>query len=237
MGIHYPITIAPMKTEDTRTPSPELALYVKENIVPRYATFDPAHREDHVLAVISRSLELATYYDVDTDMVFAAAAFHDTGLCVDRETHHLESGRIIREDPFLRSFFSPADLETVAQAAEDHRASSKTPPRSIYGRIIAEADRDIRPLKIIERTIQYGLAHYPELGKEEHYLRTLTHLREKYGEGGYLHLFLPESPNRENLRVLRGIIAEEGEVRRIFDGLFPSLAGKEGKPGPDGTGK
>ncbi len=210
----------------TPTPSPALEKYVKESIIPRYAFFDPAHREDHVLTVISRSLELARHYDVDIDMVYAAASFHDTGLSAGRDTHHLVSGKIIREDEFLRSYFTPDRLETVAQAAEDHRASAKTPPRSIYGKIVAEADRDIRPMKIIERTILYGLGHYPELSREEHYQRTITHLREKYGEGGYLHLFLPESPNWENLRALRSIIADENKVREIFDGMFPAFLEK-----------
>ncbi len=53
------------------------------------------------------------------------------------------------------------EIETVAQAAEDHRASSDHDPRSIYGRIVAEADRLIDPVTIIRRTIQYVLSHYP----------------------------------------------------------------------------
>ena len=194
--------------------------YVEAEIIPRYRYFDKAHQEDHARNVIRQALELARHYDVDMDLVYTAAAYHDTGLAVDRATHHLESGRIIRSDTRLREWFTPEEIETAAQAAEDHRASAKTAPRSIYGRIIAEADRLIDPLTIIRRTIQFGLSHYPELDAEGHWERTLEHLREKYGDGGYLQLWIPESPNAARLEELRKIIREPETLRSIFDRLF-----------------
>ncbi|MBQ4027348.1 MAG: HD domain-containing protein, partial [Bacteroidales bacterium] len=164
--------------------NPDLIEYVEQRIIPRYAAFDSAHREDHARAVIERALELSAHYDVDINIVYAAAACHDLGLAVDRKTHHLESGRIIRSDATLAGILGPEGLEAAACAAEDHRASSETAPRSIYGRIVAEADRLIEPLTIIRRTVQYGLDHYPDLDKEGHWQRTLEHLKEKYGDGG-----------------------------------------------------
>ena len=79
-----------------------LQTYVEAEIIPRYRTFDKAHQEDHARSVIAQALELARYYDVDTDLLYTAAAYHDTGLAVDRDTHHLESGKIIRADARLR---------------------------------------------------------------------------------------------------------------------------------------
>ena len=105
-------------------------------------------------------------------------------------------------------------------AGEDHRASAKGEPRSIYGRILAEADRVIDTEIIIRRTIQYGLSNYPELDVEGHWQRTLAHLREKYGYGGYLKLYIPESPNAGRLEELRALIASPGELRAVFDRLF-----------------
>ena len=194
--------------------------YCEREIIPRYADFDKAHREDHVRTVIEQSLMLAKHYDVNVDMVYAAAAFHDLGLAEGRETHHLASGRIIRSDKSLAKWFSPEQIETIAQAAEDHRASSKHEPRSIYGRILAEADRVIDAETIVRRTIQYGLSHYPELDPEGHWERTLAHLREKYGYGGYLHLYIPESPNAGRLEALRALIDSPSELRAVFEKLF-----------------
>ena len=194
--------------------------YVESEIIPRYSAFDKAHREDHVRSVISEALRLSTFYDVDEDMVYAAAAFHDTGLVEGRETHHLASGKIIREDPRLPEWFTPDQIEMIAQAAEDHRASGTSSPRSIYGKIIAEADRDIIPLKILRRTVQFGMEHYPQLDREAHWRRFLEHLHEKYYYGGYLKLYIPESRNAVSLEELRRMIGDEVSLRKTFDELF-----------------
>ena len=203
--------------------NPDLTAYVEQQIIPRYAAFDSAHREDHARAVIERALELSAHYDVDINIVYAAAACHDLGLAVDRKTHHLESGRIIRSDATLAGILGPEGLEAAACAAEDHRASSETAPRSIYGRIVAEADRLIEPLTIIRRTVQYGLDHYPDLDKEGHWQRTLEHLKEKYGDGGYLKLWIPQSSNAARLEELRKIIRDEERLKRIFEKIWNSF--------------
>ena len=197
-----------------------LATFIEEHIIPRYAAFDKAHREDHVRSVISRAIDLTEWYPVDRNILYAAAACHDLGLAVDRATHHLESGRIILEMKELREWFGPDEIETIALAAEDHRASSDHEPRTVYGRIVAEADRQIIPESIIRRTIQYGLAHYPELSREGHWQRTLDHLHEKYAEGGYLKLWIPESPNAARLAELRVIIRDEALLRTIFERIY-----------------
>ena len=194
--------------------------YIDEEIIPRYAAFDQAHREDHARSVMDRAMTMGKAYDIDEEMLLTAAACHDLGLAVDRKTHHLESGRIIREDVRLREWFSPEQVEVIAEAAEDHRASAQTPPRSIYGRLVAEADRMIDPLTIIRRTVQFGLSHYPELDREGHWQRTLEHLHEKYAEGGYLHLLIPGSPNEAPLEALRKIIRDEVRLREIFESVY-----------------
>ena len=199
---------------------PELVQYIENEVIPRYASFDKAHREDHARAVIDRALAMGRNYDINEDMLYAAAACHDLGLAVDRKTHHLESGKIIRADEHLKRWFSPEQVEVIAQAAEDHRASATTPPRSIYGSLVAEADRMIVPETIIRRTVQFGFAHYPELDKEGHWQRTLEHLHEKYAEGGYLHLLIPGSPNEEPLARLRAIIKDTEQLRALFEQIF-----------------
>ena len=197
-----------------------LVRFVEAEIIPRYAVFDKAHQEDHARQVIARALDLAAHYPVDVNIVYAAAACHDLGLAVDRKTHHLESGRIIRGMAELRQWFSEEEIETVAQAAEDHRASSDHAPRTVYGRIVAEADRIIDPVTIIRRTVQFGLSHYPELPREDHWERTLEHMLEKYGDQGYLKLWIPESPNAVQLEALRAIIRDKAALRAHFERIF-----------------
>lgn len=194
--------------------------YVEREIIPLYDGFDAGHGRDHVQSVILEALRLSEFYPVRTDIIYTAAAYHDTGLSVDRKTHHLESGRIIRNDTGLNQWFSRDDIELIAQAAEDHRASSDHEPRSIYGRIVAEADRHIIPESIILRTVQYGLNHYPELDKEGHWQRTCQHMAEKYDEGGYLKLWIPESHNAQGLARLREIIHDKNRLRTMFEAAY-----------------
>lgn len=194
--------------------------YIESEIIPRYDNFDGAHRRDHVRSVIGQSQELSRYYDVNPEILYAAAAYHDLGLCEGREKHHLVSGRIIREDKVLLNWFSVEEVEVIAEAAEDHRASNETPPRSIYGKIIAESDRLIDPETVIRRTVQYGFAHYPQMNREQMWERTLTHLQKKYGYGGYLKLWIPESSNSCRLEELRKIIADEKRLRSMFDRFY-----------------
>lgn len=211
---------------------PQLRNYIEAEILPRYSNFDAAHKLGHVQEVIRCSMQLAAHYDVDMNMVYTIAAYHDTGLCEGREMHHMVSGRILREDSVLRGFllplnpdeitvgavnlFTPEQIETMAIAVEDHRASSSNEPRSIYGKIVAEADRIIDGPTIVRRTIQYGLSHYPELDKEGHYRRFLKHMEEKYATGGYLRLWIPESPNAARLSEFRQILEDPIATREMF---------------------
>ncbi|MBQ4205517.1 MAG: HD domain-containing protein [Bacteroidales bacterium] len=191
--------------------------YIESAILPRYDSFDAAHRRDHVSMVIKQSLEIAEHLDINPDMVYVIAAYHDTGLCEGREHHHEVSAKIIKADKNLRKWFTEEQIQTMADAAEDHRASAKNEPRTIYGRIVAEADRFIDPETIVRRTIQYGLDHYPELSKEQQYERMMQHLNEKYGRNGYLKLWFPESPNTARLERLRQMIDNEKEIKEIFE--------------------
>lgn len=203
--------------------SQDLRHYIESEVIPRYRNFDPGHREDHARAVIAGALDLCRHYDVNPDMVYAAAAFHDTGLEYGRESHELSSGKIIREDTCLPRWFTQDQIETIAQAAEDHRASSKHAPRSIYGRIIAEADRLIDGDIIIRRTIQYGMTHYPQLDKEGHFTRFMEHMAEKYAEGGYLKLWIPESPNAARLAAFQKMLKDPARTREAFEKEWASI--------------
>lgn len=226
--------ICQLSDEMRLLPNAELQKYVENEILPKYQSFDAAHQVDHARMVIEQSLRLATtvsnssrYVNEDgskslisTNMMYAIAAFHDLGLQEDRKTHHLVSGRIVREDKRLKEWFSAEQIETMAQAVENHRASSDHEPRSIYGKIVAEADRLIDQETILRRTLQYGFKHYPDFGKEAHIQRALDHLDEKYAEGGYLKLWIPESPNAERLHALQQLIKNRTEVRKLVEEIY-----------------
>ncbi len=198
----------------------EIKKYIETMVIPKYADFDKGHNLEHVKTVIEGSLNLAKSCGVNLDYAYVIAAYHDLGLCDGREFHHITSGKILEADMTLQQWFSPDEIKLMKEAVEDHRASSKNPPRSIYGKIVAEADRDINPLKIIKRTIQYSIAHSPSPDKEHHWNNLLNHMAEKYAEGGYMKLWFENSKNSERLKELRKIIANQNNLRNIFLKLY-----------------
>ena len=202
----------------------EIREFVEREIVPRYDGFDAGHGRDHVLTVISQALQLAGYYpEADKCLLLVAAAYHDLGLVNGREHHHTDSARIVREDMRLRQWFTEEEINIIADAAEDHRASSDHEPRTIYGRIVAEADRIIDGETIVRRALQYGMKHEPGLDREGQYRRLMEHMREKYDYGGYLKLWIPESDNARNLEAFRQTLADEKAFRGMFDRIYQSL--------------
>lgn len=197
--------------------------YIEDNILPQYINYDKAHQRDHIETVIEESLNLAEHFGVDMDMAYAIAAYHDLGISEGRETHHITSAKRLLADKELTKWFSDEKLKVMAEAIEDHRASSKNEPRSIYGKIVAEADRNIDTEIVLRRIIQYGISHFPDLNKEEQYTRMLGHLHEKYAEGGYIKLWIPESRNAKKLAELRLIIKDDSKLRAFYDKIYDSI--------------
>ena len=204
----------------------DLEFYIENCIIPQYASFDDAHNIEHISRVIEVSLLLAEEYGVNPIMCYTIAAYHDIGLPQGRETHHLTSAQILREDKALRNWCSEETIRIMAEAIEDHRASAENPPRSIYGAIVAEADRDLRPEVPLRRTIQYGLSHYPNENYEFHKQRTIEHLTEKYGRNGYLKLPLNSRINLEGLEQLRQIIESPDLFNQKFNEIWKQLTSK-----------
>ncbi len=204
----------------TNTPSLDLVEYIETQILPKYAEFDRAHNMEHVTRVIRSSLDLVKITGADINMVYTIAAYHDLGMCGHRADHHLRGGKILERDARLKKWFTPEQIKIMKEAVEDHRASASRAPRSIYGKIVAEADRDIEPQVVIRRTIQFGFGHYPELDKEGHWKRFLEHMNNKYSKDGYLKLWIPGSPNAKKISELRNLIEQPAELRKAFDQIF-----------------
>ena len=206
---------------------PELTAYIEGNIIPRYAAFDPAHRTDHVRAVIASGLELARKCSLDEEMVYAAAAYHDTGLEFGRQNHNSDSAKIILSDRKLESFFSREQIETIAQAAEDHRASLYPKARSIYGKVVADADRQLDAGTIIRRTIQYGRGNYPALSRREHIARAMEHFNQKYSENGYIGLYFDDSQASRDLGKFRRMLKDTGNMERLCALEYDAQSGRD----------
>ena len=108
----------------------------------------------------------------------------------------------------------------MKEAVEDHRASASHAPRSIYGKIVAEADRDLEPKRVFRRTVQFGLSNYAELDREGQWKRFCQHMENKYSHNGYIKLWIPGSPNEANLKKIRELIEDKTRLKEVFDRIY-----------------
>ena len=200
----------------------ELVRYIEDKIFPLYNRNEEGHGIGHIKTVIKRSLELAKKYDVNLDMVYTIAAYHDLGHYIDRKTHELISAEIFVKDEKVKQWFTDEEVNIIKEAIEDHRASSNHEPRSIYGMIISTADRTIVDIdNTIKRTYSYGKKNYAELPEEEQVERVYEHLTEKYGENGYAKIYLEDREFDEAIKKLRQALSNKEEfikrVKRVVD--------------------
>jgi uncharacterized protein len=204
----------------------DLMEFIETEILPRYNSFGLSHGLRHVTRVIRNSLELAKITGADINMIYTIAAYHDLGMNGPRAIHHLTSGKIVAGDARLKRWFSAEQIKTIKEAVEDHRASASRQPRSIYGKIIAEADRDLDPEEVFTRAIQYGLENEPDKNAEWQWERFKDHMKEKYSRTGYIKLWIENSPNEKKLRVIQNTIENEKKLKETFDKIFCQLKTK-----------
>ena len=198
----------------------DIMAFVEQQILPRYNAFGRSHGLGHVQRVIKNSLQLAAMTGADLNMAYVTAAYHDLGMEGPRAIHHITSGKILLGDARLRKWFSPEQIKIMKEAVEDHRASASHEPRSIYGKIVAEADRDLEPEVVFTRAILFGIEHNPKLDEEGQWKRFDRHMEEKYSTSGYMRLWIPKSPNEEKLREVRETIADKARLREVFDRIY-----------------
>ena len=208
------------------TASLDLVEFVETKILPKYANFDKAHNMEHVTRVIRNSMALARTTGADVNMVYVIAAYHDLGMSGPRAIHHITGGKLLMQDMRLRKWFSESQIKIMKEAVEDHRASASHAPRSMYGKIVAEADRDIDPDMVLRRTVQFGLANYPEKSRDEQWKRFCDHLENKYSSNGYIRLWIPGSENEKKLKALREIIADRHKLLQIFNDIYQLESGE-----------
>ncbi len=200
----------------------ELVKYIENEIFPLYNRNEDGHGINHIKTVIKRSLELSKNYDVDLDMVYTIASYHDLGHYIDRKTHEIISAEMFMKDEKIKKWFTDDQRNIIKEAIEDHRASSNHEPRSIYGKIISTADRTIINIdNAIKRTDFYGKRNYTDFSEEEQIENIYQHLTEKFGENGYAKVYLEDKEFEEALEKLRKALSNKLEfierVKKVID--------------------
>lgn len=195
----------------------ELVKYIESEIFPLYNRNEEGHGIGHIKTVIKRSLKLAKNYDVNLNMVYVIASYHDIGHYIDRKKHEIISAEMFMKDEKIKKWFTTEQINTIKEAIEDHRASSNHEPRTIYGRIVSTADRTIIDIdNTIRRSYSYGKRNYVGLSEEEQIERVYQHLTEKYGENGYAKVYLEDKEFDESIKKLRQALSNKEEfIKRV----------------------
>lgn len=189
----------------------ELQDYIENSIFPEYEKNEKGHGIDHIKYVIERSFQLVeeNNLDVNLDMVYTIASYHDIGHHIDSKTHEIISADIMSKDKNLSRFFTDDELMIIKEAIEDHRASAKDDPRSIYGRIVSSADRNNRVEDCLRRTYTYGKKLNPDATDEELFLRAYDVLVNKFGEDGYAKFYFKDTQYENFLKDLRDLLKDK----------------------------
>ena len=145
-----------------------LIKYIKKNIFPSYKKNDEGHDIEHIKYVIDRSMKFASSVDnINYDMVYTIASYHDIGHYIDAKNHEKISGEMLLNDIMLTDFFDEEEIKIMSEAVHDHRASSNEIPRSIYGKIVSSADRNTSIDSILKRSYVYAVKHNPNFSLDE----------------------------------------------------------------------
>ncbi len=190
--------------------------YVRNNIFPLYAQVDEGHNlENHILPVINQSISLANVINdksINFNMVFVIAAYHDIGLIKGRDLHHIYSKKFVLKDDNLKKWFSSEEIRVIAEAIEDHRASRQQEPRSIYGMIISDSDRNVDLDEILLRTHLCIQTKFPNIDLsdfEKEFEKAYEWIIEKDSEDGYLNFYLDKNKQKRVKELHRQVANKE----------------------------
>ena len=207
----------------------ELKHYILTEIKTKYKTFDKGHNISHFNFVTKNCVNygkklIEQGIDVDLDIAYVVGALHDIGIQDGREGHALASGKYVRADKMLAKHYDPETVELIAQAVEDHSSHLKYEPRSIYGKIVADADRNNTMYLVFSRPVKYGIKNEPKtFSREDHINRVYEFVNEKFGRNGYVNYWLDIPDTKQAQQQVWNLLDNEAECKAYIAGIFDEV--------------
>lgn len=207
----------------------KLKKYISENIKAKYKTFDKGHNISHFNFVTKNCVNYGKQLiekgiDVDLDIAYIVGAYHDIGIIKGRDNHALSSGEIVRKDNILSMYYSPEIIETIAQAVEDHSSHLSYEPRNIYGKIVADADRNNTMYLVFSRPIKYALKNEPKTtSKTEHIEKIYEFVNKKFGRNGYVKYWLDILDTTKEQQKVWALLDNKELCLQYISGLFDEI--------------
>ena len=195
---------------------PELIRYIEQIVNYHYNLNDKGHGVEHAKYVINRSFKFACQVEsINLEMVYVIAAYHDVAHHIDAKNHETISAKMLREDKNLKVFFTDEQIKIMSEAVEDHRSSMETEPRSIYGKIVSSADRNISVEVTLKRCYSYNRRHFPELKEEDVIEECRKFLLKKFGINGYARskMFFEDNEYKKYLNDITDLASNSEKFR------------------------
>lgn len=205
----------------------ELKEYIENNIFPVYEKNEQGHNLEHISYVINRSIRFAnTIPNINYNIVYTVAAYHDIGHHINPKTHELISAEMMYNDNRLKEFFTDEERKIIKDAIEDHRASSNHEPRSIYGKIVSTADRNNTVESCLRRSYSYNKKLHPEYDDEQIFEDCHFHLNDKFGENGYAKFFFKDEEYEKFLTDIRTLLSDKNSFIEMHKNYINDLKAK-----------
>lgn len=192
-----------------------LIKYMESEIFPIYTTFDEGHNLNHIYAVIRRAIQISEEIaGIDMNIVYASAALHDIGIQIERKNHAAHSASFVRNNSKLKNFFTEEEIEIIAQAVEDHSTSNGIIPRNVYGKIVADADKDDDIDVSLLRAYEFVKSYFPNYTEEECFKNVYEQLVNKFGPNGKVRFFIKSKNHQNFVQQMRLLSEDEREFEQ-----------------------
>ena len=187
----------------------KLKNYIEKEILSQYDE-NNGHGKSHIESVIKRSFELNDKFNLhlDSNMIYVIAAYHDLGYKIDADNHEEVSSNLFMQDNMMKTFFSDEDRKIIKEAITDHRASLEYEPRSIYGKLISSADREINVKKYLKRSIFFQANKHKNENTTVDAVINYSYkkISSKYGKEGYAKMYYPDETYKNYLKEIQMLI-------------------------------
>ena len=184
--------------------------YVEDKVLPLYDTNIGGHGRDHILTVILRSFEIKKEFNLQLKdkLILIIAAYHDIGYKKDPDNHEQVSSEMFLADKEIQKFLEPDEVQIVAEAIVDHRASLEYEARSEYGKLVSSADRETSVENMLKRSFLYQAdKHADENPTIEQVIEySFKKLTKKFGKDGYAKMYFPDKKYTEYLKEMQELL-------------------------------
>lgn len=202
-----------------------LKSYIISEIKSKYRNFDKGHNISHFNFVTRNCVNyakklIAKGEKIDLDIAYIVGAYHDIGIMLGREGHAKSSAKIVREDQMLKNFYDEQTINMIAEAVEDHSSHLSYEPRSIYGKLVADADRNNSVYLVFSRPVKFRLKNRDEKSRQEHIEDVYDFVQSKFGRNGYVKYHLDIDDTKKEQQKVWELLDNKEKCLAYIAGIY-----------------